>query len=85
MTPNPIERLDVPAEQVAAEADRLWAERDRRVAALHTRQLEQQIAEIRANARKACPKPDGAHLEDWHAFLDIDPDLRGRDYNGGAR
>lgn len=42
--------------------------------------LEQQIAEIRANARKACPHPDGAHLADWHAFLDIDPDLAGRDY-----
>ena len=47
--------------------------------------LEQQIAEIRANARRACPDPDGAHLEDWHAFLDIDPDLAGRDYTRGTR
>lgn len=47
--------------------------------------LEQQIAEIRANARAACPNPDGLHLADWHAFLDIDPDLAGRDYTGGAR
>ena len=78
------ERLDLTAEQVTAEADRLWAERDRRVAALNARKVEQQIAEIRANARKACPNPDGAHLEDWHAFLDIDPDLAGRDYTGGT-
>lgn len=47
--------------------------------------IEQQIAEIRANARKACPDPDGQHLEDWHAFLDIDPDLRGRDYTQAGR
>lgn len=80
MTANPIERLDVTAAQVEAEADRLWAERDRRVADLNARKLEQQIAEIRANARKACPDADGAHWEQWHAFLDIDPDLRGRDY-----
>ncbi|MFC8272322.1 hypothetical protein ACFUJR_07220 [Streptomyces sp. NPDC057271] len=60
--PNPIERLDVTAEE-----------------------LERQIAEIRANARKACPDADGAHWEQWHAFLDIDPDLRGRDYTGGTR
>ena len=47
--------------------------------------LEQQIAEIRANARKACPDPDGLHWDEWHAYLDIDPDLAGRDYTRGAR
>lgn len=47
--------------------------------------LEQQIAEIRAHARTACPDPDGAHWDQWHAFLDIDPDLAGRDYTGGTR
>ncbi|MFH8627817.1 hypothetical protein ACH4A8_39020 [Streptomyces vietnamensis] len=50
-----------------------------------TADLEQRIAELRADARAACPNPDGAHLADWHAFLDIDPDLAGRDYTGGAR
>lgn len=49
-----------------------------------TSELEQQIAEIRADARHACPDPDGAHLADWHAFLDIDPDLAGRDYTRGT-
>jgi hypothetical protein len=47
--------------------------------------LEQQIAEIRAHARAANPNPDGAHWDEWHAYLDIDPDLRGRDYTGGTR
>lgn len=47
--------------------------------------IEQQIAEIRAHARAKNPDPDGAHWEQWHAFLDIDPDLRGRDYTGGTR
>jgi hypothetical protein len=47
--------------------------------------LEQQIAEIRAHALAANPTPDGAHWDQWHAFLDIDPDLRGRDYTGGTR
>lgn len=47
--------------------------------------VELQIAEIRAHALAANPKPDGAHWDQWHAFLDIDPDLRGRDYTGGTR
>ena len=47
--------------------------------------LEQQIAEIRAHALAANPTPDGAHWDQWHAYLDIDPDLRGRDYTGGTR
>lgn len=34
----PIAALDVPVEAVAAEADRMWAERERRVAALHFEQ-----------------------------------------------
>jgi hypothetical protein len=48
-------------------------------------ELEQQIAEIRAHARAAHPDPDGAHWDQWHAFLDIDPDLAGRDYTRGTR
>lgn len=46
--------------------------------------LEQQIAEIRAHALAKNPDPDGAHWDQWHAFLDIDPDLAGRDYTRGA-
>ncbi|TXS14018.1 hypothetical protein EAO70_20770 [Streptomyces sp. adm13(2018)] len=42
--------------------------------------LEQQIAEIRAHFLAANPQPDGDHWDQCHAFLDIDPDLRGRDY-----
>ncbi|MET9956684.1 hypothetical protein ABZ135_34770 [Streptomyces sp. NPDC006339] len=85
MSINPIERLDVPTDEMQAEADRLWAERDRRIAARRTRQLERQIAEIRAHARAKNPDPDGAHWDQWHAFLDIDPDLAGRDYTRGTR
>ncbi|MFE0650991.1 hypothetical protein ACFVZH_20620 [Streptomyces sp. NPDC059534] len=47
--------------------------------------LEQQIADIRAHALAANPQPDGDHWDQWHAFLDIDDDLRGRDYTGGTR
>ncbi|MFE9738880.1 hypothetical protein [Streptomyces sp. NPDC006477] len=47
--------------------------------------VEQQIAEIRAHAHAANPQPDGDHWDQWHAFLDIDPDLAGRDYTGGTR
>ncbi|MER5312744.1 hypothetical protein ABT034_33785 [Streptomyces sp. NPDC002773] len=47
--------------------------------------LEQQIAEIRAHALAANPVPDGAHWDQWHEYLDIDPDLRDRDYTGGTR
>lgn len=46
--------------------------------------LEQQIATIREHAKAACPNPDGKHLDQWHEFLDIDPDLRGRDYTSGG-
>ncbi|MEV4423996.1 hypothetical protein AB0K23_01205 [Streptomyces sp. NPDC049602] len=53
--------------------------------AVSTADLEQQIAEIRAHALAANPQPDGDHWDQWHAFLDIDPDLRGRDYTGGNR
>ncbi|MEU4133598.1 hypothetical protein [Streptomyces wuyuanensis] len=50
--------------------------------------IEQQIAELRAHAvqhlaeRGTEPTPE--HWAQWHEFLDIDPDLRGRDYTGGA-
>ncbi|MFD3535354.1 hypothetical protein [Streptomyces sp. NPDC058664] len=47
--------------------------------------LEQQIEEIRTHARAANPDPDGAHWDQWHEYLDIDPDLRGQDYTGGRR
>ncbi|MER6098413.1 hypothetical protein ABT154_21645 [Streptomyces sp. NPDC001728] len=50
-----------------------------------TADVEQQIADIRAHALAANPIPDGNHWDQWHAFLDIDPDLRGRDYTGGTR
>jgi hypothetical protein len=46
--------------------------------------LEQQIDAIRAHARAANPDPDGDHWDQWHAFLDIDPDLRGRNYGQTA-
>lgn len=54
---------------------------------IETPPLEQQIADIRAHAKAACPQPDGLHLDQWHEFFDIDPDLAGRDYSttGGAR
>lgn len=47
--------------------------------------LEQQLADLRAHAeahlaeRGQTPSPE--HWVQWHDFLDIDPDLRGRDYN----
>jgi hypothetical protein len=52
--------------------------------------LEQQLAELRAHAvqhlaeRGQTPTPQ--HWDQWHEFLDIDPDLRGRTYTqpGGA-
>ncbi|WP_328313147.1 hypothetical protein OG432_24710 [Streptomyces sp. NBC_00442] len=70
---NPIERLDVPLPRLAAEMKALVARQ--RAAA-----LERQIAEISAHAHAAVPVPDGRLAEQWHQFLDIDPDLRGRDY-----
>ncbi|MBA2951647.1 hypothetical protein [Streptomyces himalayensis] len=48
-------------------------------------ELEQQISELRAHAlqhlaeRGTAPTPE--HWDQWHEFLDIDPDLRGRDYS----
>jgi hypothetical protein len=48
---------DVPLDDVAAEAERMWAERDRRVAALHFEQ---------AAARTASPSEQIAyHLDAW--------------------
>ena len=47
-------------------------------------ELERQLAELRAHAVKHLADrgqtPTGAHWDQWHEFLDIDPDLRGRDY-----
>ena len=47
--------------------------------------LERQIAELRAHAMKHLAArgehPTGLLIDQWHEFLDIDPDLRGRDYN----
>lgn len=47
--------------------------------------LEQQIAELRAHAVKHLAErgetATGQLIDQWHEFLDIDPDLRGRDYN----
>ena len=54
-------------------------------AANPTAALERQIAEIRAHALAKNPDPDGDHWDQWHAFLDIDPDLAGRDYTRGTR
>ncbi|MFE6785131.1 hypothetical protein ACFVFF_23030 [Streptomyces sp. NPDC057680] len=48
-------------------------------------ELEQQIADIRARFLAANPNPDGDHWAAIHDYLDIDPDLRGRDYTGGQR
>ncbi|MFE6815950.1 hypothetical protein [Streptomyces sp. NPDC057677] len=48
-------------------------------------ELEQQIADIRARFLAANPNPDGDHWAAIHEYLDIDPDLRGRDYTGGQR
>ncbi|HTE57051.1 MAG TPA: hypothetical protein VK698_39630 [Kofleriaceae bacterium] len=46
--------------------------------------LEQQIAELRAHAEQHLAErgesPSSYLLVDWHDFLDIDPDLRGRNY-----
>jgi hypothetical protein len=82
-----IERLDGPAIQLASDmATLLDRQRQQRAD-----ELEQQVAELRAHAlqrlaeRGETPSPE--HWDDWHAYLDIDPDLRGRDYSrtGGAR
>ncbi|MEU6990292.1 hypothetical protein ABZ953_06475 [Streptomyces sp. NPDC046465] len=43
--------------------------------------VEAEVAAISARAHAAVPNPDGQHLDQWHAFFDIDPDLLGRDYS----
>ncbi|TXS55223.1 hypothetical protein EAO77_02680 [Streptomyces sp. t39] len=53
-------------------------------------QLEAELAELRAHAEQHLAArgeaPTAEHFADWHDFLDIDPDLRGRDYRtGGSR
>jgi hypothetical protein len=46
--------------------------------------LEEQLAALRAHAlahlAERGEQPTGAHFDQWHEFLDIDPDLRGRNY-----
>lgn len=84
MTAADFARMDVPLPVVAAEIAAL-ADKQR---AQRTAALEQQIAELRAHAvqhlaeRGTEPTPE--HWAQWHEFLDIDPDLRGRDYTGGT-
>lgn len=47
--------------------------------------LEQQLTELRAHAiahlTERGQEPTSEHFDQWHEFLDIDPDLRGRDYS----
>lgn len=51
--------------------------------------LEQQLAELRAHAVQHLAErgtaPTGQHWDQWHEFLDIDPDLRGRNYQQPGR
>ncbi|MFE9432911.1 hypothetical protein [Streptomyces sp. NPDC006640] len=46
--------------------------------------LEQQLADVRSHAKEHLAErgeqPTGQLIDQWHEFLDIDPDLRGRDY-----
>jgi hypothetical protein len=79
--PRTPEQWDVPPARLAAD-----------MASLVDRQrLERELSELRAHARQrlaergTTPLPE--HWDQWHEWLDIDPDLRGRDYGrpGGAR
>ncbi|MFF4746844.1 hypothetical protein [Streptomyces sp. NPDC001268] len=84
MTASDLARMDVPLPVVAAEIAALADKRRQQQAA----ELEQQIAELREHAvqhlaeRGTEPTPE--HWAQWHEFLDIDPDLRGRDYTTGG-
>ncbi|MFE9372311.1 hypothetical protein ACFYM2_21425 [Streptomyces sp. NPDC006711] len=69
---------DVPLPRLAADVKAL-ALRQQAVA------LEQLAAETSANAHAAVPVPDGRLIECLHQFLDIDPDLRVRDYSNSFR
>lgn len=50
--------------------------------------LEAQLAELRAHAEQHLAErgvePTPEHWAQWHEFLDIDPDLRDRNYTGSA-
>jgi hypothetical protein len=52
-------------------------------------ELERQLAELRAHAvahlAERGETPTGLLIDQWHEFLDIDPDLRGRDYTPQPR
>lgn len=67
--------------QAAVSGPDLLPERQRRARATA---LERQLAELRSNAlqhlqeRGQSPSPE--HWDQWHAFLDIEPDLADRDY-----
>lgn len=72
-----ISRLDVPLPVVEAEAERLWAERDRRIAkALFAARMER-LAGLLAHPEAALvPNPAGpCERAEWrHWFHDADPD-----------
>jgi len=85
--PRTPEQWDVPASRLSADMAAL-VERQRQQRAT---ELEQQLDELRAHARQHLAErgqaPSPEHWDQWHEWLDIDPDLRGRDYTrtGGAR
>lgn len=89
-TPNPtgsprtIAALDVPAAQVASDMAALVARQKQQ----RIDEVEQQIVELRAHAEQHLAErgtaPSPKHWDQWHEFLDIDPDLRGRDYTAGG-
>ena len=70
-----LSRLDVPLSEVQAEAERLWQERDRRVAALHFRQAAQ---------RTHSPSDRIAFLLDAHLIRNQVPVSTDADYPGFA-
>ncbi|MGW2048658.1 hypothetical protein ACWCPF_26255 [Streptomyces sp. NPDC001858] len=71
---RPIAALDVPADTVAAEADRMWAERERRVAALH---FEQAADRTKSPSEQIAFRLDAwlvKHPDDVRAAADAYPD-----------
>jgi hypothetical protein len=85
--PRTPDEWDVPPARLAADMAAL-VDRQRQQ---HADEIEHQVDELRAHARRHLAErgttPSPQHWDQWHAFLDIDPDLRGRDYSrtGGAR
>ncbi|MFF0736807.1 hypothetical protein ACFYVK_35000 [Streptomyces chartreusis] len=72
---KPIAALDVPLSAVEAEAERIWAERERRVAALYFRQ---------AATRTASPSDRIAFALDAHLIREQVPVSTDADYPGWA-